>query len=471
MLRVFRHYLPASALLLFVCDLTVIVSIFFLATRMLAFTQPTLPDIAQRHASAIIFAGLFSTVLFHVVGLYSKWLISDFTRAMPRLIVCFALAAPFIVVFWLIQLPNPGGLADTNQAMIYLSWTGFAFAGVSLWRAIFAGLVRATKTPYRVLVVGTGKLAAQIEQFISQRDHTNTTIVGYTSLCDEKALVPISRLKPLKSPDTSLLTIAKHEGVKEIVVALDDRRGAPLRMLLDARMEGVKITSYLSFWERETRRVSLSALDPSWLIYSDGFQTSSDFNVVLKRLLDVSASLALLIFVAPLLLFCAIAIRATSPGPILYRQTRIGRNGAEFTIYKFRTMRVDAERDGIPQWATLRDPRVTSIGSLLRTMRIDELPQIINVLRGDMSFVGPRPERPFFVESLLKEVPFYSERHRVRPGITGWAQINHPYGASVEDAKAKLSFDLYYIKNYSFIFDILIILATARAILLNRGGR
>lgn len=471
MLRIFRHYLPASALLLFVCDATVIVSIFFVATRILASTQPMLPDIAQRHTTAIIFAGLFSTILFHVVGLYSKWLITDFARAMPRLVVCFVLAAPFIVVFWLVQLPNPGGVADTNQAMIYLSWTGFAFAGVSLWRAIFAALARATKTPYRVLVVGTGKLAAQIEDFISQDKHTNTTIVGYTSLCDEKVLVPERRLRPLKAPEGCLLSIAKQESVREIVVALDDRRGVPLRMLLDARMEGIRITSYLSFWERETRRVNLGALDPSWLIYSDGFQTSSELNVVLKRLLDVSASLALLIFMAPLLLFCAIAIRASSPGPILYRQTRIGRNGAEFTIYKFRTMRVDAESDGIPQWATLRDPRVTSIGAFLRAMRIDELPQIINVLRGDMSFVGPRPERPFFVESLLKEVPFYSERHRVRPGITGWAQINYPYGASIEDAKAKLSFDLYYIKNYSFIFDILIILATARAILSNRGGR
>ena len=259
MLRIFRHYLPASALLLFVCDATVIVSIFFVATRILASTQPMLPDIAQRHTTAIIFAGLFSTILFHVVGLYSKWLITDFARAMPRLVVCFVLAAPFIVVFWLVQLPNPGGVADTNQAMIYLSWTGFAFAGVSLWRAIFAALARATKTPYRVLVVGTGKLAAQIEDFISQDKHTNTTIVGYTSLCDEKVLVPERRLRPLKAPEGCLLSIAKQESVREIVVALDDRRGVPLRMLLDARMEGIRITSYLSFWERETRRVNLGS--------------------------------------------------------------------------------------------------------------------------------------------------------------------------------------------------------------------
>ncbi len=468
MLRVFRHYLPVSALLLFVCDAIVIVSVFFVAARTSAFMRPVRAEIVDRYLTAILFAGVFSSVIMYVIGLYDKWLIADVRRAIPRLIVCGGICAPVIVLFWLVQLPNPGGLADANQAMIYSLWVGFAFFAVLLWRMIFAGISRATKMPYRVLVVGTGRLAAEIEHLMTQQEHSNTTIIGYTSLTDEVGLVPKSRLKPCGK---SLLSVARTEGVREIVVALDDRRGVPLQTLLEARMEGITITNYLSFWERETRRVNLSALDPSWLIYSDGFQTSSEINVVLKRLLDVSASLALLIVMAPLLAVCMIAIRVSSPGPILYKQERVGRNGVGFTMYKFRTMRIDAESAGVPQWAAVRDPRITSIGMFLRTMRIDELPQIFNVLRGDMSFVGPRPERPFFVESLAKEVPFYSERHRVRPGITGWAQINYPYGASIEDAKAKLSYDLYYIKNYSFIFDILIILSTARAILLNRGGR
>ena len=468
MLRIFRHYLPASALLLFACETVVIIAVFFVAGRATAFMNPIRADLAQRNATAILFAGILTPVLMYVIGLYDQWLITDLPRAAPRLLVCFAVGTPIIVLFWLVVLPNPGGLADASKAMIYFLWVLLAFCASLLLRVVFAAVARATGAPRRVLVVGTGRLAAEIESLIARHGHSNMTIVGYTSLTDEVTQVPAERIRPCAA---SLLAMARRDGVREIVIALDDRRGVPLQALLEARMEGIAITSYLSFWEREMRRVNLGALDPSWLIYSDGFQTASEINVVLKRALDVAASLALLFAMAPLLLICAIAIRATSRGPILYMQSRVGRNGAKFTVYKFRTMRVDAENTGVPQWAALRDPRVTSIGSFLRNMRIDELPQIFNVLRGDMSFVGPRPERQFFVESLTKEIPFYAERHRVRPGITGWAQINYPYGASIEDAKAKLSFDLYYIKNYSFIFDILIILSTARAIFLNRGGR
>jgi len=194
-------------------------------------------------------------------------------------------------------------------------------------------------------------------------------------------------------------------------------------------------------------------------------------NALLKRALDLSMSVALLLFTLPTLILAAIAIRLDSPGPILYRQERVGKNGTLFTIYKFRTMRVDSESNGIPQWAAPRDPRITRVGWFLRMTRIDELPQIVNVLRGDMSFVGPRPERPFFVDSLSASIPYYSERHRVRPGITGWAQINYVYGASIDDAKVKLSYDLYYIKNYSFLFDFLIILSTAEAVFFRKGAR
>jgi len=255
------------------------------------------------------------------------------------------------------------------------------------------------------------------------------------------------------------------------VVAPDDRRGISLQPLLDARMEGVTVTSFLSFWERETRRVNLRALDPSWLIFSDGFHIGTATNAVLKRALDIAASLMLLVLTLPTLILAAIAIKLDSKGPVLYRQERVGRRGQIFHIAKFRTMRVDAEQASGPQWATVGDPRVTRIGRFLRHTRIDELPQILNVLRGEMSFVGPRPERPHFVRHLAAEIPFYQERHRVRPGITGWAQINYPYGASIDDAREKLSYDLYYIKNFSFLFDLLIILSTAKAVFLDGGGR
>jgi sugar transferase (PEP-CTERM system associated) len=303
---------------------------------------------------------------------------------------------------------------------------------------------------------------------MSRRPPGTAEVVGYVALIDEKPEIPQTRITRIKN---SLVELAHQHEVKEIVVALSDRRGASLQPLLEARMEGITITSYLSFWERETRRVNLQALDPSWLIYSDGFRMGTLTNALLKRALDLSMSVALLLFTLPTLILAAIAIRLDSPGPILYRQERVGKNGTLFTIYKFRTMRVDSESNGIPQWAAPRDPRITRVGWFLRMTRIDELPQIVNVLRGDMSFVGPRPERPFFVDNLSASIPYYSERHRVRPGITGWAQINYVYGASIDDAKVKLSYDLYYIKNYSFLFDFLIILSTAEAVFFRKGAR
>jgi exopolysaccharide biosynthesis polyprenyl glycosylphosphotransferase len=219
---------------------------------------------------------------------------------------------------------------------------------------------------------------------------------------------------------------------------------------------------------RGPRRVNLAAVGPEFISSS---AESCINDVPLKRVLDLAASALILCLALPVLLCTAIAVRFESAGPILYRQTRVGRHGERFNIYKFRTMRVDAEDVAGPQWALLHDPRVTRIGGFLRRMRIDELPQLINVFKGEMSIVGPRPERPFFVQSLVKEIPSYAQRHHARPGITGWAQINCPYGASTEDAKEKLSYDLYYLKNSSCIFDLLILLSTPKAVLIGRGGR
>jgi sugar transferase (PEP-CTERM system associated) len=316
--------------------------------------------------------------------------------------------------------------------------------------------------------MGVGRLAAEIEQLMATQRRSSTEIVGYVATGDDIFEVPQSRVKPCAS---SLVALARETGAREIVVALDDRRGMPLQPLLDARMEGIAVTPYLTFWERETRRLNLASLDPSWLIYGDGFHFGTLTNRVLKRVLDICACLALLVLTLPTLLIAAIAIRLDGAGPIFYRQERVGRGGRLFHIYKFRTMRVDAERDCGPQWAAVRDPRVTRVGSFLRRTRIDELPQILNVLKGEMSLVGPRPERPHFVTTLGAQIPFYAERHAVRPGITGWAQVSYPYGASTEDARAKLSYDLYYIKNFSFMFDLLILLSTARAVFFEEGAR
>jgi sugar transferase (PEP-CTERM system associated) len=409
---------------------------------------------------------IISTVMYST-GLYDRWHLDDFKRIAYRLIACFFICLPVIIVVFRANALVIFG--DTRlQVVFYILLTCSIFVGVLIARITYLTVARVTVTPSRVLVVGVGKLAAEIERMTAQQKLRNLEIVGYLNINDQAT--EVSRPKLIES-DKTLLDVVRQHSVQELVIALDDRRGVALQPFIDARMERIKVTSYLSFWERETRRVNLRALDPSWLIFSDGFRIGTLTNAFLKRTIDIFASLLLTLFMLPMLLIVAAVIRLDSKGPLFYLQERVGRNNHIFKVCKFRTMKTDAEAGGVPQWAAVRDPRITRVGTFLRTTRIDEIPQVINVLKGDMSFVGPRPERPFFVDSLSQDILFYRERHRVRPGITGWAQINYPYGASIEDAKAKLSYDLYYIKNYSVLFDILIILATVQAILFNKGAR
>ena len=467
MFRVFRHYLSSSALCLFACEAVAICLALFAAATLLRVTDLTLGQATGGALAVILIPSALNAFVMYAVGLYNHDFMEDFRRALPRLMAVFAIFT-LVVALTMAYALTPSREAEGASALLYGSVASIAFAGVLFARFGFVTIARVTMKPRRVLVVGVGKFAAQIEYMMSRQQGATSEIVGYVALSKEKPEIPQTRIWPIKS---SLAEFAREHEVKEIVVALADRRGASLQPLLEARMEGIAITNYLSFWERETRRVHLQALDPSWLIYSDGFRMGTLTNTFLKRALDILVSVALLAFTLPTLLLAAIAIRLDSPGPILYRQERVGKNGKLFTIHKFRTMRADSESGGIPQWAAVHDPRITRVGWFLRMARIDELPQILNVLRGDMSFVGPRPERPFFVDTLAASIPYYSERHRVRPGITGWAQINYVYGASIDDAKVKLAYDLYYIKNYSFLFDLLIILSTAEAVFLKGGAR
>ncbi len=257
-----------------------------------------------------------------------------------------------------------------------------------------------------------------------------------------------------------------------IVLALDERRkGLPVHDLLDCKMSGIEVIDLLTFFERYTNKIRLDVVQPSWLFLSDGFQVSN-FKRLGKWLFDVSAVLMLLPIVIPvgLLSSFAILIESRFKGPVLYSQMRVGKNGRLFQLYKFRSMVVDAEQDGVARWASSGDSRITRVGTFLRQSRLDEMPQLFNILKGDMSFVGPRPERPEFVEKLTEKIPYYNERHRVKPGLSGWAQIRYPYGASVEDGLEKLQYDLYYIKNYNFLLDALVLLQTAEVVLLGRGA-
>ena len=260
-------------------------------------------------------------------------------------------------------------------------------------------------------------------------------------------------------------------GASEVVLALEERRNSlPVKDLLRIKTRGLHVIDFSGFIERETGRVNLDTLNPSWLIFSDGFSSTQLASSISKRVFDVAVSLLLLALSFPVLVLFSILIKLESPGPIFYRQTRVGLYGQTFEVVKLRSMRQDAEKDG-PKWAAENDPRVTRIGRIIRTVRIDEIPQAWSVLKGEMSFVGPRPERPQFVAQLEEMLPYYAERHMVKPGITGWAQINYPYGASTEDARQKLEYDLYYAKNYSPFLDLLILLQTARVVLWPDGAR
>jgi sugar transferase (PEP-CTERM system associated) len=268
-----------------------------------------------------------------------------------------------------------------------------------------------------------------------------------------------------------LTEVVQRLDIKEVIVAVREQRGGvlPLRELLDCRVRGIPVTDLSAFYEKVRGEVPIETLKASWLIYGSGFE-QGNVRTLIKRAFDLAASVVLFAATLPLMIVTALAIKVESPGPVIYRQVRTGRAGRPFTVLKFRSMRADAEKDGVAQWAKPGDARVTRVGRVIRKLRIDELPQLINVLRGEMSFVGPRPERPEFVAKLKEQIPFYDLRHSVKPGLTGWAQVRYSYGASVEDARTKLQFDLYYVKNHSLFLDILILFETARVILFREGA-
>jgi sugar transferase (PEP-CTERM system associated) len=322
----------------------------------------------------------------------------------------------------------------------------------------------------RVLVYGAGRRAASVEALKTRRDRQGFQLVGFVATPGDIPAVDKNRL--VYAYD-GLDAFVRHHNIHEIVVAMDDRRqGFPMEQFIECRLNGVRITELVTFLERESGRVQIDVIHPSWLVFSEGFR-SGLMRGVTSRSTDVVASLALLTIFAPVMLLVAMAIKLGEGlrAPALYRQVRVGQYGRPFVLYKFRTMRQDAEADGKARWAQTDDDRITPVGAFLRKTRLDELPQLWNVLIGEMSLVGPRPERPEFVEQLTTSVPFYAERHCVKPGVTGWAQLCYPYGASEQDALEKLKFDLYYVKNHSLIFDLAIILQTIEVVLWRKGSR
>ncbi len=320
-----------------------------------------------------------------------------------------------------------------------------------------------------IIILGAGEKAQEILNSLRRdSDRKGFNLIGFIHIRGEKDVVSSASIINLNS---SLLDFSIKNKIDEIVIAVDDRRKAfPLSELLDCRMSGIDVIEILTFFERETGKIRVDLLNPSWLVFSDGFQDSAYRNYV-KRFVDILASSILLFFTWPIMLLTitAIYIESNFKGPFLYSQIRIGENGKPFAVLKFRSMTVNAEKEGGAQWAQKNDSRITKVGNFIRKVRIDELPQIFNVLKGEMSFVGPRPERPEFVVMLNDSIPYFEERHRVKPGITGWAQLCYPYGASEKDSLEKLQYDLYYVKNHSTILDFLVLVQTAEVILFGKG--
>ncbi|WP_432770338.1 MAG: TIGR03013 family PEP-CTERM/XrtA system glycosyltransferase [Sphingopyxis sp.] len=377
-------------------------------------------------------------------------------------------------------------LAAVSLGVIFLSVLGFLLPTATLWRAnslfamalaiaaLFAIRLALTQTAgadafrRRILVLGAGPRAARLAALAAEPG-SGLVVAGFVAMSGVERAVPGAVAREA-IPNLSDHVVSLGAG--EVVLAMEERRGSlPLADLLRVKTTGVHVNDIASFIERETGRVDLATTNPSGLIFSDGFSAGQRISRASKRVFDIVASLAVLVIGLPLIVIAGIAVKLDSRGPVFYRQPRVGLFGQSYDIVKIRSMRTDAEAAGKAVWASENDPRVTRVGQIIRKLRIDELPQTWCVLKGEMSFVGPRPERPSFVAELEQQMPYYAERHMVKPGLTGWAQINYPYGASVEDARVKLEYDLYYAKNYSPFLDLLILLQTVRVVLWPEGAR
>ena len=461
MIRVFKHYVSHAVIVLGLVDFALLLLAGELAWDLRIYqigagSQP----LSERVPEIVAFAVIVMTALIGV-GSYGAEALRSMRFATARLLVAVSLGViGMSLLDFLVQ-------TETFWRSVLLYAMALAILFLMLNRLILGPLLGTSTFRRNVLVLGAGSRADRIRQ-LGHRKQGSFRVVSFIAMSDAERVIPEARLRQT-IPD--LGRFVDDVGASEVVLALEERRNSlPVKDLLRIKTRGLHVIDFSGFIERETGRVDLDTLNPSWLIFSDGFSSTQLASAISKRIFDIAASLLLLALTFPLLALFAILIKIESRGPVFYRQTRVGHYGQHFDVVKLRSMRQDAEKDG-PKWASENDPRVTRIGRIIRTVRIDEIPQAWSVLKGEMSFVGPRPERPQFVSQLEELLPYYAERHMVKPGITGWAQINYPYGASTEDARQKLEFDLYYAKNYSPFLDLLILLQTARVIIWPDGAR
>jgi sugar transferase (PEP-CTERM system associated) len=463
MIKLFGYFISKSFLLLALFEiLSFVTSIWFTGYYRQHFLAATEPGPQFSNLSTVYALVMLASMI--ALGLYQRGVLERASGFLIRLMLAFTLGG---LLMWLIFYLF-GSLAMSLREFIVTQL--FSFVCVLILRSGFVRMTKADSRKRRVLVLGTGINADRVEMLQSDDPTLGFIVVGYIDLGDTVCLIDDDRMIP---KDQHLFDIVERMAVDEIVVALDDRRkGLPVNELIDCKMKGVEILDLLSFYEKEENAIKIDQLHPSWIFFSSGFYHGVML-IYLKRLADILVSLTLLILFSPVMLLIAIASLVSSVGrdPVFYRQVRVGQNGRLFTIYKFRSMRVNAESATGPRWAAINDSRITRLGSMLRKARLDELPQLFNVLKGEMSLVGPRPERPEFVRALSQQFPYYNERHRLKPGITGWAQLMHHYASDETDNRKKLEYDLYYVKNSGPFLDLIILIETVEVVLMAKGAR
>ncbi|MEL0586083.1 MAG: TIGR03013 family XrtA/PEP-CTERM system glycosyltransferase [Candidatus Thiodiazotropha sp. (ex. Lucinoma kazani)] len=466
MIKLFGIYISKAVVLLSVVEVLIFFSSMFGAIYLrheLVGSAYTVDDETLNNLPVIFSIIMFSS--FTALGLYQKGSMASSSGFLVRLILAFLVGGVAMALLFFV-LP----LFPVDQRSVLTYGLSLSLLGVLIARTIFVRFTSDKILRRRVLVLGVGINADRIEESVKAKDTVGIVMVGYVNLGDRIELIDEER-QIVK--DQTLLEISNRLAVDEIVVAVDDRRKKlPNHELLECKIKGIQILDLLTFFEKELSIINIDLLYPSWMLYTDGYR-QRPLNRAFKKGFDMSVGIVISIVAAPLMVLVTLASLIESVGrdPILYSQVRVGKNGKLFKVYKFRSMRTDAEADGVARWATKNDARVTKLGSFLRKTRLDELPQIYNILNGDMSLVGPRPERPEFVLQLSNDIPYYLQRHWVKPGLTGWAQMLYPYGASEEDAKRKLEYDLYYVKNASTMLDFIILLQTIEVVLLGKGAQ
>ena len=477
MIRIFNVYYPVRTLILMVGEALIVSTSFLIGVWLVRQQDTYLVLRAEDGIYKILFITVLALLCSHWVDFYDTApLNSKGGELYFKLLMVPGLLALILSVIakFAPSYLFGGNLGDASGSPGFLaslvehlgpSGVGLLIFAVALfgWRFGFNWLIQLPFLVERVYVLGNGERALRVVQGLRQNPELGVEIASWTGKMEGEVTVD--------SVAAHLMEAIGKQNVRHVIVAMPDRRGTiPMQQLLKLRMEGVKIEDATTWLEKISGKIEVENLYPSWLVYGEGFQRSGVL-VALRRALSFVIALLGLVLALPLLPLIALAIRLDSKGPVLYKQRRVGKAGHVFNVVKFRTMRQDAEADSGPKWAGDNDPRITRIGKFLRIFRLDEIPQLWCVLKGEMAFVGPRPERPEFIEMLSQEIPFYGVRHMVRPGLTGWAQVRYKYGSTVEDAREKLQYDLYYIKNNTLLFDLAILVQTAEVVFMGKGAR